>query len=45
MHPLAGRDLARLGHTHRGADVSPNFNWNARGPVGGGMGYRVVADV
>ena len=25
----------------RGADVRPNFNWNARGP-GGGMGYRVV---
>jgi hypothetical protein len=25
----------------RGADVRPNFNWNARGPVGG-MGYRVV---
>jgi hypothetical protein len=28
----------------KGADVRPNFNWNARGPVGG-MGYRVVADV
>jgi hypothetical protein len=27
----------------RGADVRPNFNWNARGPVGG-MGYRVVVD-
>jgi hypothetical protein len=24
-----------------GADVRPNFDWNARGPVGG-MGYRVV---
>jgi hypothetical protein len=23
----------------RGADVRPNFNWNARGPIGG-MGYR-----
>jgi hypothetical protein len=28
----------------KGADVRPNFSWNARGPVGG-MGYRVVADV
>jgi hypothetical protein len=25
----------------RGADVRPNFNWNARGPAGG-MGYLVV---
>ncbi len=25
----------------RGADVRPNFNWEAKGPVGG-MGYRVV---
>jgi hypothetical protein len=23
----------------RGADIRPNFNWSARGPVGG-MGYR-----
>jgi hypothetical protein len=28
----------------RGAEVRPNFEWNARGAVGG-MGYRVVADV
>jgi len=28
---------------HRGADIRPNFNWNAREPVGGGMGYRLVA--
>ena len=26
----------------RGADVRPNFNWNARGSVGG-MGYRAVS--
>jgi hypothetical protein len=23
----------------RGADVRPDFNWNAQGPIGG-MGYR-----
>jgi hypothetical protein len=27
---------------HRGADVRPNFNWNARGPIGG-MGHRAVS--
>jgi hypothetical protein len=27
----------------RGADVRPNFNWNARGPIGG-MGYQIIAD-
>ena len=27
----------------RGADVRPDFNWNARGPVGG-MGYLMIAD-
>jgi hypothetical protein len=27
----------------RGADVRLNFNWNAKGPVGG-MGYRIIAD-
>jgi hypothetical protein len=27
----------------KGADVRPNFNWNARGPIGG-MGYRIIAD-
>jgi hypothetical protein len=27
----------------RRVDVRPNFNWNARGPVGG-MGYRTIAD-
>jgi hypothetical protein len=26
----------------RGADVRPNFNWIARGPIGG-MGYRAVS--
>jgi hypothetical protein len=26
----------------RGADVRPDFNWNAMGPVGG-MGYRAVS--
>ena len=25
----------------KGADVRPNFNWEAKGPVGG-MGYRVA---
>jgi hypothetical protein len=29
---------------NRGADVRPDFNWNAKGAVGG-MGYREVADV
>ena len=27
----------------KGADVRPNFNWNARGPIGG-MGYRIIAN-
>ncbi|WP_375787747.1 hypothetical protein ACE10Z_09850 [Bradyrhizobium sp. Pha-3] len=26
----------------RGADVRPNFNWDAKGPIGG-MGYRVLS--
>ncbi|WP_426433702.1 hypothetical protein [Bradyrhizobium genosp. P] len=24
-----------------GADVRPNFNWDAKGPIGG-MGYRLL---
>jgi hypothetical protein len=28
----------------RGADVRPDFNWNAGGPIGG-MGYQRIADV
>ncbi|WP_245321750.1 hypothetical protein [Bradyrhizobium sp. LTSPM299] len=27
---------------NRGADMRPNFNWNAKGPIGG-MGYRVLS--
>jgi hypothetical protein len=27
----------------KGADVRPNFNWSARGPIGG-MGYRIIAN-
>ena len=27
----------------KGADVRPNFNGNARGPIGG-MGYRIIAN-
>jgi hypothetical protein len=42
--PISSRcSLAGLRPKKGRADVRPNFNWNARGPVGG-MGDRIIAN-
>jgi hypothetical protein len=43
LSDLEARFACKAAYGKRGADVRPDFNWNARGPVGD-MGYLMIAD-